>query len=86
LFSKRRRKPERDGGKQSKSGKLLFAGRRDGAGGLTARRNARLVQEWVSSIGLDAAMFGTRSLRRTKAVLIYRRSGNRRAVQLLREH
>jgi len=37
----------------------------------------------VSSIGLDASMFGTHSLRRTKATLIYRRTGNLRAVQLL---
>jgi integrase len=47
---------------------------------------ARLVQEWVASIGLDPAKFGTHSLRRTKAVLIYRRTGNLRAVQLLLGH
>jgi site-specific recombinase XerC len=41
------------------------------------------VQEWVASIGLDPAKFGTHSLRRTKAVLICRRTGNLRAVQLL---
>jgi len=51
--------------------------------GLTTRQNARLVQEWVASIGLDPAKFGAHSLRRTKAVLIYRRTGNLRAVQLL---
>ena len=51
--------------------------------GLTTRQYARLVQEWVASIGLDPAKFGTHSLRRTKAVLIYRRTGNLRAVQLL---
>ena len=66
-----------------KSGQLLFAGRRDGARGLTTRQYARLVQDWVASIGLDPAKFGTHSLRRTKAVLIYRRTGNLRAVQLL---
>jgi len=44
------------------------------------------VQEWVASIGLDPAKFGTHSLRRTKAVLIYRRTGNLRAVQLLLGH
>lgn len=43
-------------------------------------------QEWVTSIGLDPAKFGTHSLRRTKAVLIYRRTGNLRAVQLLLGH
>lgn len=44
------------------------------------------LQEWVTSIGLDPAKFGTHFLRRTKAVLIYRRTGNLRAVQLLLEH
>jgi integrase len=68
------------------SGQLLFAGRGDGSRGLTTRQYARLVQEWVASIGLDPAKFGTHSLRRTKAVLIYRRTGNLRAVQLLLGH
>jgi integrase len=40
----------------------------------------------VAGIGLDLAKFGTHSLRRTKAVLIYRRTGNLRAVQLLLGH
>jgi integrase len=65
---------------------LLFAGRGDGSRGLTTRQYARLVQEWVASIGLDPAKFGSHSLRRTKAVLIYRRTGNLRAVQLLLGH
>jgi integrase len=69
-----------------KSGQFLFAGRGDGVRGLTTRQYARLVQEWVASIGLDPAKFGTHSLRRTKAVLIYRRTGNLRAVQLLLGH
>ncbi|WBT37824.1 tyrosine-type recombinase/integrase [Hyphomicrobium sp. DMF-1] len=71
-----------------KSGQFLFAGRGDGdrAHGLTTRQYARLVHEWVASIGLDPAKFGTHSLRRTKAVLIYRRTGNLRAVQLLLGH
>ena len=68
------------------SGQVLFAGRGDGSRGLTTRQYARLVQEWVASIGLDPAKFGTHSLRRTKAVLIYRRTGNLRAVQLLLGH
>ena len=69
-----------------KPGQVLFAGRRDGTRGLTTRQYARLVQEWVAGIGLDPAKFGTHSLRRTKAVLIYRRTGNFRAVQLLLGH
>lgn len=68
-----------------KPGQFLFAGRGDGHG-LTTKQYARLVHEWVASIGLDPANFGTHSLRRTKAVLIYRRTGNLRAVQLLLGH
>jgi integrase len=68
-----------------KPGQFLFAGRGD-RNGLTTRQYARLVQEWVASIGLDPAKFSTHSLRRTKAVLIYRRTENLRAVQLLLGH
>ena len=53
---------------------------------LTTRQYARLVSEWISSIGLDPLQFGTHSLRRTKATLIYKRTGNLRAVQLLLGH
>jgi integrase len=67
-------------------GQLLFPGSRDPSRGLTTRQYARLVGEWVAGIGLDASKFGTHSLRRTKAVLIYRRTGNLRAVQLLLGH
>ena len=66
-----------------KSGQVLFAGRGDGSVGVTTRQYARIVQEWVASIGLDPVKFGTHSLRRTKAVLIYRRTGNLRAVQAI---
>jgi integrase len=52
-----------------RSGQFLFAGRGDGSHGLTTRQYARLVHEWVASIGLDPAKFDTHSLRRTKAVL-----------------
>ncbi len=68
-----------------KPGQFFFGGRGN-RGGLTTRRYARLVQEWVASIGLGPAKFGTHSLRRAKAVLIYRRTGNLRAVQLLMGH
>jgi integrase len=66
-------------------GQFLFAGRRGVDSGLT-RQYARLVGEWIASIGLDPLKFGTHSLRRTKATLIYRRTGNLRAVQLLLGH
>ena len=64
----------------------LFTGRRNPLEPLTTRQYARLVSNWVSSIGLDAEAYGTHSLRRTKATLIYRRTGNLRAVQLLLGH
>jgi integrase len=54
--------------------------------GLTTRQYARLVGHWIASIGLDPLKFGTYSLRRTKATLIYRRTGNLRAAQLLLGH
>jgi integrase len=69
-----------------KPGEFLFAGRRSSKRSITTRQYARLVSEWVASIGLDAHNFGTHSLRRTKATLIYRRTGNLRAVQLLLGH
>ena len=53
---------------------------------ISTRQYARLVSKWISKIGLDPKFFGTHSLRRTKATLIYRRTGNLRAVQLLLGH
>ena len=47
---------------------------------------SRLVNEWIASIGLDPLKVGTRSLRRTKATLIYRKTGNLRAMQLFLGH
>jgi integrase len=69
-----------------RSGEFLFPGRRGAGQGMTTRQYARRVSEWVASIGLDPHLFGTHSLRRTKATLIYRRTGNLRAVQLLLGH
>jgi len=66
-------------------GGYLFSGRQDGRY-LTTRQYARLVSAWIDSVGLDCQLFGTHSLRRTKATLIYRRTGNLRAVQLLLGH
>jgi len=73
----------RMGGK--KPGEFLFTGRRAGQG-MTTRQYARLLADWLTSVGLDPHLYGTHSLRRTKATLIYRRSGNLRAVQLLLGH
>ena len=68
-----------------KPGEPLFTSPR-GVGQMTTRQYARLLSEWIVSIGLDPHLFGTHSLRRTKATLIYRRTGNLRAVQLLLGH
>ena len=64
-------------------GEFLFTSRRASGRCMTTRQYARLLSEWVANIGLDPKLFGTHSLRRTKATLIYRRTGNLRAVQLL---
>jgi len=53
---------------------------------LSTRQYARLVDEWVSGIGLRREDYGTHSLRRTKAALIYKQTGNPRAVQILLGH
>ncbi len=45
-----------------------------------------MVKSWVRMIGLDPGLYGTHSLRRTKACLIYRRTGNLRAAHLLLGH
>jgi integrase len=71
---------------RKKPGEFLFTGRRGKDHSLTTRQYARLVSQWTASVGLDASLFGTHSLRRTKATLIYRRTGNLRAVQLLLGH
>lgn len=71
---------------RKKPGEYLFNGRRGSERSMTTRQYARLVSEWLTSIGLDQHVFGTHSLRRTKATLIYRRTGNLRAVQLLLGH
>ena len=67
-------------------GEFLFTGRRGPETSMTTRQYARLVSDWIGSVGLDPRLFGTHSLRRTKATLIYRRTGNLRAVQLLLGH
>ena len=53
---------------------------------LSARQYSRIVKGWVRLVGLDPARYGTHSLRRTKATLIYKRTKNIRAIQLLLGH
>lgn len=62
---------------------FLFAGRIHASPHLSTRQYARLVHGWVRSIELDDTAYGTHTMRRTKASLIYRRTKNLRAVQLL---
>ena len=64
----------------------LFQSRFKSSPHISTRQYARIVESWVSAIGLDPAAYGTHSLRRTKASLIYRRTKNLRAVQLLLGH
>ena len=67
-------------------GEFLFTSRRRDGRCMTTRQYARLLSQWVASIGLDPKLFGTHSLRRTKATLIYRCTGNLRAVQPARSY
>jgi integrase len=69
-----------------KSEDFLFPSRIHGSPHITTRQYARIVEKWVASIGLNPADYGTHSFRRTKASLIYRRTKNLRAVQLLLGH
>ena len=71
---------------QLTSGCHLFPSRSRGAGHLSTRQYARIVAGWVTAIGLDRHAYGTHSMRRTKASLIYRRTKNLRAVQILLGH
>jgi integrase len=68
------------------SGDYLFPSRIHGSPHLSTRQYARLVHRWIGSIGLDDTAYGTHTMRRTKASLIYRRTRNLRAVQLLLGH
>ena len=72
--------------KDKRPGQFLFACRGGCNHAISTRQYARLVSRWIASIGLNPSLFGTHSLRRTKVTLIYRRTGNLRAVQLLLGH
>ena len=64
----------------------LFPSRNKQSPHITTRQYARIVKHWISGIDLDLATYGTHSMRRTKAALIYKRTKNLRAVQLLLGH
>lgn len=63
-----------------------FPSRVDRTNHMSTRRYARLVDEWVTAIGLRREEYGTHSLRRTKASMIYKATGNLRAVKILLGH
>jgi len=64
----------------------LFPSRIEARDHISIRQYARLVHKWVRAAGLDSVVYGTHSMRRTKAAQIYRKTGNIRAVQLLLGH
>jgi integrase len=64
----------------------LFPSRLHASPHLSTRQYARIVRSWIREIGLDASAYGTHTMRRTKASLIYRRTKNLRVVQLLLGH
>jgi integrase len=67
-------------------GEPLLPSRINRARPMSTRQYSRLLASWIRAIGLDPLAYGTHSLRRTKASMIYRRTGNLRAVQLLLGH
>jgi len=69
-----------------KSDAFLFPSRIHDSVHLSTRQYARIVNDWVEEIGLDPTNYGTHTMRRTKSTLIYRRTKNLRAVQLLLGH
>ena len=64
----------------------LFASKIKTGFHLSTRQYARIVKKWISSIGLDITSYGTHTMRRTKASLIYKKTKNLRAVQILLGH
>jgi len=64
----------------------LFSNRLGNSPHISTRQYTRIVHQWVAAIGLDSTVYGTHSMRRTKATLIYKRTKNLRAVQLLLGH
>lgn len=69
-----------------KSEQYLFPSRLGKSPHVSTRQYARIVHQWVAAVGLDSTVYGTHTMRRTKATLIYKRTKNLRAVQLLLGH
>jgi len=64
----------------------LFQSRLSASPHLSTRQYARMIRRWATAAGLDPTVYGTHSMRRTKATLISKRTKNLRAVQLLLGH
>lgn len=64
----------------------LFPSRSRHGDHITTRQYARLVDRWVQLVDLEPGAYGTHSLRRTKVALVYKKTGNLRACQLLLGH
>ncbi|MCB1797700.1 MAG: tyrosine-type recombinase/integrase [Gammaproteobacteria bacterium] len=69
-----------------KAENYLFPSRLANSPHISTRQYARIVQQWLTAIGFDSTVYGTHSMRRTKATLIYKRTKNLRTVQLLLGH
>jgi hypothetical protein len=69
----------------ARQGKRLSAGRLQSPGGAAPLRQYARVHGWIEGAGTGSSAYGTHSMRRTKAVQIYSKTGNLRAVQLLLE-
>jgi site-specific recombinase XerC len=69
-----------------KPDEFLFPSRIQDSPHISTRQYARIVHRWVTDIGLDPSCYGTHTMRRTKPTLIYRRTKNLRAIQLLLGH
>ncbi len=65
---------------------FLWSGRFHERLHISTRQYAKLVRDWVKSVGLGPSAYGTHSMRRTKVSQIYKKTGNLRAVQLLLGH
>ena len=64
----------------------LFKSRIHTSAHLSTRQYGRIVDALVSMIGLDQTQYGTHTMRRTKPALIYKKTKNLRACQLLLGH
>jgi integrase len=71
---------------QLRGDQYLFPSRVASSPHVSTRQYARIVHRWIEAAGLDSSVYGTHSMRRTKATLIYKRTKNLRAVQLLLGH